>query len=340
MLDPAFARSTQEHPKDWYWAANIGIDDIEEQLSTPTPLSTPEAIETVPASRDFPAVSTPTRVGPTGPASPQSPIPPNELEIEFLPKATNVPPWLLKPKDARWKDVQTLNKKFVDDGLHMSVVNMRAEPLLEQNGLLYKETKAPEAQQMLEHLTRRATERGMVVNEKMAVMCVSGAKTFEAQVSLEGRNGQIKVVNKIKFLGITLDNDCSFESHVQNLRTSVRRRSWALTKLKRRGMNNEQLKKVYTSMIRPSVKYASVAWHSMLTKEQANILEGQQVQCLKKILGPGTSARRMRQVLQIEPLYERREKAVVKFGQKCLKSDCFRQWYPREPSHLMRGGPM
>ena len=158
---------------------------------------------------------------------------------------------------------------------------------------------------------------------------MSGAKTFEARVSLEGRNGQIKGVEKIKFLGITLDRDCSFESHVQNLRTSVRRRSWALTKLKRRGMNNEQLKKVYTSMIRPSIEYASVAWHSMLTKEQANVLEGQQVQCLKKILGPGTSARRMRQVLQIEPLYERREKAVVKFGQKCLKSDRFRQWFPQ-----------
>ena len=149
---------------------NIGIDNIEEQLSTPP--NTPKAIETVPASRDFPAVSTPTRVGPTGPAPPQSPIPPNELDIEFLPKATNVPPWLLKPKDAKWKDVQVQNEKFVDDGLYMSVVNMRAEPLLEQNGLLYKETKAPEAQQMLEHLTRRAAERGMVVNDKKRRSCV------------------------------------------------------------------------------------------------------------------------------------------------------------------------
>ena len=45
---------------------NIGIDDIEEELSTPP--NTPEAIETGPAPRDFPVVSTPVRVGPSGPA--------------------------------------------------------------------------------------------------------------------------------------------------------------------------------------------------------------------------------------------------------------------------------
>ena len=93
-------------------------------------------------------------------------------------------------------------------------------------------------------------------------------------------------------------------------------------------MSHEQLKKVYTSMIRPAVEYASVAWHSMLTKEQSNILESKQVQCLKKILGPGISARRMRQSLDLETLYDRREQAVIAFGQKCVKSDRFNHWFP------------
>ena len=46
---------------------------------------------------------------------------------------------------------------------------------------------------MLEHITKRAEERGMVVNyAKTAVMCVSGAISFEPRVTLEGRDGQIR----------------------------------------------------------------------------------------------------------------------------------------------------
>ena len=105
--------------------------------------------------------------------------------------------------------------------------------------------------------TIRAEERGMVVNDsKTAVMCVSEAILFEPRVSLEGRHGRIEGVKQMKFLGVTFDLDCSFNTHIQNLRTSIRRRSWALAKLKRRGMTEEELKSVYMSMIRSAVEYA------------------------------------------------------------------------------------
>ena len=213
--------------------------------------------------------------------------------------------------------------------LHMSTVNMREELLLEMDGLFYKETEAPIAQKMLEHLTRRASERGMVVNDaKTAVMCVSAAASFDPRVKLTERNEPIKEARSMKFLGITLDQDCTFDTHVQNLRSSVRRRSWTLTKFKRRSMNTDQLKTVYSSMIRPVTEYASVAWHSMLTKEQSNILESQQYQCMKKILGPGVSAKKMRSELCLQTLEERSELAALKFGRKCLKSERFREWFP------------
>ena len=235
---------------------------------------------------------------------------------------------MLKPKDPRWRDTEEKIEKYVDDQIHMSVVNLRAEPLLEQAGVFFKETKAPKTQRMLENITERVEQRGMVVNDaKTAVMCVSDAVSFEPRVSLEGRHGRIEGVNQLKFLGVTLDSDCSFGTHIQNLRTSIRRRSWALAKLRRRGMTEKELKRVYTSMIRPAVEYAAPAWHSMITQEQVRVLESQQTQCLKNILGPGLSASKMRQKLDIEQLEIRREKAVIKFSQKCLKSDRFSRWF-------------
>lgn len=305
----------------------IGVDDIEEECQAP-PIAAAQT-ETQASRHDFPAVSTPRRVYPNHLQEPSmSPIT-KEQDIEFLPRATNVPPWLLKPKDPRWRPPQDKNEKFVDDSIHMCTVNMRAEQLLEKEGIFYKETKAPAAQTMMEHITKRAEERGMVVNDsKTGVMCVSSAVSFEPRVVLSGRDGPITGSDSLKFLGVTLDSDCTFRSHVNNLRTSMRRRSWALSKLRRRGMKKEDLIKVYTSMIRPAVEYASPAWHSMLTGEQSGILESQQTQAMRNILGPGISARKMRLDLELDTLYDRRESAVLKFGQKCAMSERFQEWFP------------
>ena len=92
-------------------------------------------------------------------------------------------------------------------------------------------------------------------------------------------------------------------------------------------MSTDQLRRVYVSMIRPVAEYASSAWHSLLTKEQANQLESQQNQAMKNILGLGISARRMREKLNLSTLYERRENAVLKFAQKCTVSERFGHWF-------------
>ena len=141
-------------------------------------------------------------------------------------------------------------------------------------GKLIKTTSAPQAQAMLEHIIKRAEERGMVVNDdKTGVMCVSGAMSFEAGVKLRGRNGDVVGSTSMRCLGVTIDNDCSFKTHLNNLAAKIRSKTWTLTKLKRFGMDQSDLKKVYTSLIRPVAEYVSVVWHPMLTDEQARSIE-------------------------------------------------------------------
>ena len=262
-------------------------------------------------------------------------------DFEFLPTAVNVPPWLRKPKDPHWRPIDPSSLKFVDDSIHLSVVNMRAEPLMVQDSKLIKITTAPQAQAMLEHVTKKAEERGMIVNDsKTGIMCVSGATSFKAGVKLSGRSGEIVGSKTLKCLGVTIDSDCSFKSHVKNLAAKIRSKTWTLSRLKRLGMSESDLKKVYTSLIRPVAEYASVVWYPLLTEEQARTIERQQDQAMKNIMGIGLSARKMRETLGLDTLGERREKAVVNFANKCCKSSRFGHWFARrnESNYARRTG--
>ena len=62
--------------------------------------------------------------------------------------------------------VKPTTEKYVDDQIHLTVVNMRAErTMIDEEGKFYKTTRAPQAQSMFSHIVQRATDRGMVVND-------------------------------------------------------------------------------------------------------------------------------------------------------------------------------
>ena len=95
-------------------------------------------------------------------------------------------------------------------------------------------------------------------------MCVSAARVC---VNFNGQ--QIRGVDSMKVLGVTIDRDCSFRSHVLGGSKKLRKKMWALSKLKRKGMKADDLVQAYCSTIRPVAEYASPAWHSLLTAAQS-----------------------------------------------------------------------
>ena len=112
--------------------------------------------------------------------------------------------------------------------------------------------KLQQSQNMFNQLCKRAEERGMLVNDSTTgLMWVSIARSFEAKAVLRARNGEkIESSGTLKFLGFTLDQDCSIGSHVEALAAKLRARTWALSRLKRAGMSREDLTKVYKTIIR------------------------------------------------------------------------------------------
>ena len=98
--------------------------------------------------------------------------------------------------------------------------------------------------------------------------------------------------------------------------------------MKKCGLTEKELVRVYVSQIRPVAEYATVALHSMLTFEQSAILERQQNKALQFIFGLGISAKKMRALAGIKTLAERRFMACEKFARKSLDNHRFRGWFP------------
>lgn len=89
-------------------------------------------------------------------------------------------------------------------------------------------------------------------------------------------NNEISSSPSAKYLGVTIDANCSMASHVENVKKKIRSRSWALNLLRRNGFKEEELVKVYCTHIRPLTEYASEAWGPMITQEQGATIERQQ----------------------------------------------------------------
>ena len=169
----------------------------------------------------------------------------------------------------------------------------------------------------------------MVVNgSKTTLMCVTAASSYQASAEIcDVAGNKIKSLDTAKFLGVTLDSNCTWATQVNNVQKKIRSRSWTLNTLRQSGFSDEELVKVYCRYIRPLAEYASQAWGKMLTQDQARALERQQNQSLKNIFGLGISAEKMRSRAGIETLQERRRKALEKFARKNLESRRFGHWF-------------
>ena len=269
---------------------NIGVDDLEEGFDGGEQEQEEAHKETLCNTADFPAASTPKRVR-NLPEATLSPIASRKQSFELLPRVANIPPWVLKPKDPRLKDRGLRSYKFVDNSVITSPVNMRSALLLEDGDGPFKKIEDKRMESLLSHVAGNAVRKGMKINAKKTnLMCVSAATPFRPLVQIQLEDQMTSGQDKMKILGVIIDSDCSFRSHVENVRINLRRRTWALSKLRRYGVKEDKLVRAYTSLIRPVVEYAAPAWHSLITAEQSELLECQQTQALKNIFGVGLSA--------------------------------------------------
>ena len=138
--------------------------------------------------------------------------------------------------------------KFVDDGANAEKLNLKNEGTVNMLGQNTKIVTSNGTQSLLGHITKKARDQGMTVNEsKTTLMCFTAATSFKVEAKVKIQETVVKSSDQIKILGVTLDNKCSFRKHADKVDNTgkIRARAWVLPKLKKSGLNAPGLVRLF-----------------------------------------------------------------------------------------------
>ena len=239
----------------------------------------------------------------------------------------------------RWQAKKPRKLKFVDDGMIMSKICMdSADPDGTLGGRPVKCKHDLQSQNLFRRIVAKAESRGMVVNKaKTKIICVSDSLTYKATARItDADGGDLRSGESLKVLGFHMDSRPSCHAHVRALQLRMRDTTWVLRHLKLAGFREEELAKVYTTVVRPILDYCAVIYHPMLTDEQDQVVERLQAQALKNIYGYKDSYATMRKKAGITTHRERRIQLCDKFANKAAGNPRFERWFPLRTSRSGR----
>ena len=98
-------------------------------------------------------------------------------------------------------------------------------------------------------------------------------------------NVPIESVSSYKLLGVHIDADLKWNSHIDAICKKASSRLYFLKQLRRNNVQPPDLLYFYTAVVRPILEYACPAWHTSITTAQSNKLEVIQKRALSIIFG-------------------------------------------------------
>ena len=132
----------------------------------------------------------------------------------------------------------------------------------------------------------------------------------------------------LKILGFMFGTKPTVRPHIDYMVSKAKKKLWSLRHLKRAGMEQQDLLKIFNSVIRPTLEFAAATFHSMLTSEMSDEIEYIQRRASKIIFGWDSHYRDLVSDGKLETLAQQRETLTLNFAKKAQASDRFRDWFP------------
>ena len=246
------------------------------------------------------------------------------MSESFIEEALNLPPFVKTPPTVKAyiDDYNIIEKVRVDSAISHFTTQRPSY-----------EVHAPQSENMFGTVKENAKDIGMVVNdEKTQLICIQSRRS---NVSSYIRTGEKKEIierssNSLKILGFTFGSTPDASTNTDIMIRKFSSRLWALRFLKRAGLTQADLIFLYKSILRPSIEFAAVVYHSLLTKTQSQNIERMQMRAMKVIFGDLVSYNTVIESGAVEPLYVRRESSFKKFAIKTSKHERFAaKWLER-----------
>ncbi|KAI8482039.1 hypothetical protein Bbelb_402150 [Branchiostoma belcheri] len=212
-------------------------------------------------------------------------------------------------------DATATRWKFVDD------LNLAESRKIEATSSLQTD---------LDHLSTWATDREMKLHpRKCIVMHVSFTKAPFQRPQLSIAGEPLVEVQTVKLLGIHVQSDLHWESHVNNVVRKGSQKLYLLSQLRSFNLPCDDLLICYKTLIRPVCEYAAPTWHPGLTSAQRARIEAIQRRACRIILGPSyTSYAEACRKLDLPTLEARRRTLSYNFARRMLDSETYRTWLP------------
>ncbi|KAI8510614.1 hypothetical protein Bbelb_115300 [Branchiostoma belcheri] len=194
----------------------------------------------------------------------------------------------------------------------------------------YRASNTPLIPEGLNGLDRWTTESSMKLHPaKCKTMHVSFTRTPPLLPPLYINGHALQVVSVAKLLGVWVQADPKWDSHVNHVTKQSSKRLFLLRRLKKFRLSQKDLLTVYTCYVRPLLEYAAPVWSPGLTRTQTKQLENIQRRACRTILGTQyTCYSEACTQLNLPTLESRRDQLSRKFGRRLLSSPFFREWLP------------
>ena len=151
---------------------------------------------------------------------------------------------------------------------------------------------------------------------------------FRPLLQIPGCASHLDRVLETKLLGFWFTHDMKTHRHVEHILTICYKRLWAIPKLKKAGISDNDILHFYFMKIRSVLETNCAVFHSMLTQDNTNDIERVQKIVLRVILDEKyTDYHNACIQLNVQNLQVRRTKLSLNFALKCVASEKFKHMF-------------
>jgi len=184
--------------------------------------------------------------------------------------------------------------KYVDDSTIFEICNHNSDSILQHSADITEQW---------------SNDHDMLINtsktKEMAIYFCKGKTHIESLPHININGSDIDRVTQVKVLRVIISSDLSWNEHVDGIVSKTSKKVYMVYQLKRAGITQHDLLRVYLSVIRSVLEYACPAWHTNLPKYLSDTIETIQRICLRTIY-PGYAYNDVLQMVNIPTLNNRR----------------------------------
>lgn len=234
-----------------------------------------------------------------------------------------------EPKgEAEWTD------KFVDDITGGQELSLERAIVHITTGRERRLIHAKHNQALYDSVVQNSTEVGMKVNgSKTQLLCINPSNSCEAFSYINCEGKRITSGDNLKILGFVFGQTPDIREHLKHIKKKYCARAWSIRHLKGANLAEEKLVKIYCSLIRPVLEYASQVFYHMLNRSQMMELERYQMRVLKIIYGDSTSYKDALEKSGLATLEARMLTLVEKFTFKTADNKRYGDWFPKHEEY-------